>query len=90
MHLLVEGSHVPTLLHEGLSVHSNNAQSSPLNPVAQVHLPSAATQFPVFLQETSGSLQLNSGHDPSSPNAISPGQGLSEVDGLPLNKYNNY
>ena len=62
------------------------AQSIPLNPLAQLHL--FALQVPPFRHWTLSS-QVKAGHDPPT-NATPPGQGVSEVVGLPLKTYKNY
>ena len=64
-----------------------NVQSIPVNPLLQLHDPSVS-QVPAFLQASAS--HANAGHVPSLSNATSPGQGVAEVIGLPLNIYRNY
>ena len=72
------------------SVHSNNAQSIPLNDAEkQSHLLSTL-QLPPFRHLLSSPPQEKPGHDPSSEKSTPPGQGVAEVVGVPLNTYNKY
>ena len=56
-----------------------NVQSTPENPLLQLHFP-VDSQVPAFLQEVAS--HSNAGHVPSLCNSTSPGQGFKGSPGV--------